>query len=97
VGRGEGVVEGIIVVEAKVVDDGSIIASILDFEVSDAPIYLEVFVRIPLSDDATAPTDVGPVIRDGAANEAPTRGVEGLEGQGICGGQSYCKRLILVD
>jgi len=68
VGRGEGVVEGIVVVEAQGVDGGSIIAGIVDFEVSDAPIYLEVFVRIPLSDDATAPTDVGPVIEDGTAN-----------------------------
>ena len=57
-GRGEGNVEGIIVVEAHGVDGGSIIASILDFEVSDALIYLEVFVRIPLSDVAKAPTDV---------------------------------------
>jgi len=54
VGRGEGIVEGIIVVEAQGVDGGSIIASILDFEVSDALIYLEVFVRIPLSDVAKA-------------------------------------------
>jgi len=68
VGRGEGVVEGIIVVEAQVVDGSSIIASIVDFEVSDAPIYLEVFVSIQLSDDTTAPIDVGPVIENGAAN-----------------------------
>ena len=67
-GRGEGVVEGIVVVEAQGVDGGSIIAGIVDFEVSDAPIYLEVFVRIPLSDDATAPTDVGPIIEDSTAN-----------------------------
>ena len=67
-GRGEGVVEGIVVVEAQGVDGGSIIAGIVDFEVSDAPIYLEVFVRIPLSDDATAPTDVGPIIENGMAN-----------------------------
>ena len=60
--------EGIIVVEAQVVDGSSIIASIVDFEVSDAPIYLEVFVRVPLSDDATTPTDVGPIIEDSTAN-----------------------------
>jgi hypothetical protein len=68
VGRGESVVEGIIVVKAQGVDGGSIVASIVDFEVSDAPIYLEVFVSIPLSNDATAPTDVRPVIENGAAN-----------------------------
>jgi len=61
-------VEDIMIVEAQGVDGSSIIASIVNFEVSDAPVYLEVFVRIPLSDDATAPADVGPVIEDGAAN-----------------------------
>jgi hypothetical protein len=43
----------IVVVEAQGVGVGSIIARIMNFEVSDAPVYLEEFVRIPLDDVAT--------------------------------------------
>ena len=68
-GGGEAIVEGISVVETQGVDGGSIVAGIVNLEIDDAPSYLEVLVRIPLSDVATAPEPYeGPVVENGAAN-----------------------------
>jgi hypothetical protein len=68
VGRGEGIVESITLVEAQDVDGSSIIIGIVNFEIGDEPTYLEVFARIPLSDVARAPAYAGPIVQNGAAN-----------------------------